>query len=43
MPIAPVQGYERHERKALVALPDEIWDIIDPDLGDTMERDTRTR
>jgi hypothetical protein len=23
-------------RKALVALPDEIWDIIDHDLGDTM-------
>ena len=23
-------------RKALVALPDEIWDIIDRDLGDTM-------
>jgi hypothetical protein len=25
-------------RKALVALPDEIWDIIDHDLGDTMGR-----
>jgi hypothetical protein len=25
-------------RKALVALPDEIWDIIDRDLGDTMGR-----
>ncbi len=23
-------------RKALVALPDEIWAIIDRDLGDTM-------
>jgi len=26
----------RKMRKALVALPDEIWDIIDRDLGDTM-------
>ena len=25
-------------RKALVALPDEVWDIIDRDLGDTMGR-----
>lgn len=23
-------------RKALVALPDEVWDIIDRDLGDRM-------
>ena len=23
-------------RKALVALPDEVWDIIDRDLGDKM-------
>jgi len=23
-------------RKALVALPNEVWDIIDRDLGDTM-------
>ena len=38
MPIAPVQGYEKHERKALVTPPDEIWDIIDPDLGDAMRK-----
>jgi hypothetical protein len=25
-------------RKALVALPDEVWAIIDRDLGDTMGR-----
>jgi hypothetical protein len=25
-------------RKVLVALPDEIWDIIDNDLGDIMGR-----
>jgi hypothetical protein len=25
-------------RKALVALPDEVWDIIDRDLGDGMGR-----
>lgn len=25
-------------RKALVALPDEVWDIIDRDLGDKMGR-----
>jgi hypothetical protein len=25
-------------RKALVALPDEVWDIIDRDLGDRMGR-----
>ena len=25
-------------RKALVALPDELWVIIDRDLGDTMGR-----
>ena len=25
-------------RKALVALPDELWAIIDHDLGDTMGR-----
>jgi len=25
-------------RKALVALPDEIWDIVDHDLGGTMGR-----
>ncbi len=26
-------------RKALVALPDEVWDIIDRDLGDTMRHE----